>query len=61
MPKTDCPTCGRLADIVDWSQNAECSYCGAQFNARKNHERQMAERRKRFEQQTGKRPLVERE
>ena len=57
--RTACPTCGRLAAIVDWSGNAECGNCGAEFNERDQRERIAAARREEFFRRTGKRPAVE--
>jgi len=56
----DCPTCGRLAGVVDWSQNAECHYCGARWNERDRQDGIAADLRRDYEQRTGKRPLNER-
>lgn len=42
-----CPTCGNLAS-VDWCQKAECSNCGSQWNERQRHEKNMAEKRRRW-------------
>lgn len=50
---TTCPTCGKTATIVDWSQNCECDNCGAVFNLIENNEKELERKRREFARKTG--------
>lgn len=51
-----CPTCGYQAKMVDWSDNCECSHCGARFNARTVQQERLARAREDYRKRTGKQP-----
>jgi hypothetical protein len=50
----DCPLCKKFAIVVDWSGNAECNNCGAKFNEKEVHERNMKIKREEHKKTTGK-------